>query len=159
MRPKEANGIAAKLALHPRDFYLDQLWVAPAAQGRGIGRALLAFTRRQFPDEIWLRCVVENKAARAWYEREGFRCEGEETVQPSGLRMKVYRWNARLTYFFFCVVLVCLMDACSKSLPTSARRCTSTINSTVMRTFDSPAGSMAVTRAAVSGKALMALPP
>jgi hypothetical protein len=31
--------------------------------------------------------------ARAWYEREGFRCEGEETVPPSGLRMKVYRWK------------------------------------------------------------------
>jgi ribosomal protein S18 acetylase RimI-like enzyme len=90
---EEADGIAAMLALHPREFYLDQLWVAPAAQGRGIGRALLAFTRRQFPDEISLRCVVENQAARAWYEREGFRCQGEEIVPPSGLRMKVYRWN------------------------------------------------------------------
>ena len=90
---ENANGIVGMLALHPRDFYLDQLWVAPTHQGGGIGRALLAFTRRQFPDEIWLRCVAENEAARAWYEREGFRCEGEETVPPSGLRMKIYRWN------------------------------------------------------------------
>jgi ribosomal protein S18 acetylase RimI-like enzyme len=88
-----ADEITAMLALHPRDFYLDQLWVAPAHQGRGIGRALLAHARAQLPDEIWLRCVVENASAWAWYEREGFRFEGEETVPPSGLRMKRYRWT------------------------------------------------------------------
>ena len=92
----EADGdIAAMLALHPRDFYLDQLWVAPVRQGRGIGRALLAFTRRQFPDEIWLRCVLENKNAWRWYEREGFRFEAEENVPPSNMRMKRYRWTRR----------------------------------------------------------------
>jgi ribosomal protein S18 acetylase RimI-like enzyme len=85
----------AMLAIRPRDFYLDQLWVAPAHQGRGIGRALLAFTRAQFPEEIWLRCVVENESAWRWYEREGFLLEGEEIVPPSGLRMKVYRWKRR----------------------------------------------------------------
>jgi ribosomal protein S18 acetylase RimI-like enzyme len=90
---ERSGEIAAMLALHPHDFYLDQLWVAPAVQGGGIGRALLAFARRQFPDEIWLRCVVQNASARIWYEREGFRCEGEEIVPPSGLRMKVYRWK------------------------------------------------------------------
>lgn len=90
---QEPAGIVAMLALHPLDFYLDQLWVAPAHQGRGIGRALLAFTRQQFPDEIWLRCVVENESAWAWYEREGFRCEGEEIVPPSNMRMKRYRWR------------------------------------------------------------------
>jgi len=84
--------IVAMLALRAKDFYLDQLWVKPAHQGRGIGRALLAFTRQQFPDEIWLRCVVENEGAWRWYEREGFRFEGEENVPPSNMRMKTYRW-------------------------------------------------------------------
>ena len=88
-----AGEMTAMLAIRPRDAYLDQLWVAPAHQGRGTGRALLAFTRYKFPDEIWLRCVVENESAWRWYEREGFRLEGEETVPPSGLRMKVYRWK------------------------------------------------------------------
>ena len=89
----EAEGkIVAMLALRPEDFYLDQLWVKPAHQGRGVGRALLAFTRQQFPDEIWLRCVVENESAWRWYEREGFRFEGEENVPPSNMRMKTYRW-------------------------------------------------------------------
>jgi ribosomal protein S18 acetylase RimI-like enzyme len=90
---EDGQEIAAMLALHPRDVYLDQLWVAPARQGCGIGRALLAFTRRQFPDEIWLRCVVENESAWRWYEREGFRFEGEEIVPPSNMRMKRYRWK------------------------------------------------------------------
>src|SRR5262249_22102112 len=47
---EQDGDLAAMLALQPRDFYLDQLWVAPAHQGLGIGRALLEFTRRQFPD-------------------------------------------------------------------------------------------------------------
>jgi ribosomal protein S18 acetylase RimI-like enzyme len=90
---EEAGKIVAMLALQPKDFYLDQLWVAPAHQGRGLGRALLAFTRQQLPDEIWLRCVIENESAWRWYEREGFRFEGEEIVPPSNMRMKRYRWK------------------------------------------------------------------
>jgi ribosomal protein S18 acetylase RimI-like enzyme len=85
--------IIAMLALNPSTFYLDQLWVAPSHQGRGIGRRLLDFTREKFPDEIWLRCVVENSRARAWYEREDFLLEGEEIVPPSNMRMRRYRWK------------------------------------------------------------------
>lgn len=59
------NGsIAAMLALHLPKLYLDQLFVAPKYQGRSLGRRLLAFTRTQMPDEIWLRCVRENE--KAW---------------------------------------------------------------------------------------------
>jgi len=90
---EEAGEIVAMLAIHPHDFYLDQLWVAPAHQGHGIGRALLAFTREKFPHEIWLRCVVQNASAWRWYEREGFLLEGEEDVPPSNMRMKRYRWK------------------------------------------------------------------
>jgi ribosomal protein S18 acetylase RimI-like enzyme len=90
---EEDGVIVAMLALQPKDFYLDQLWVTPNHQGRGIGRALLNFTRQQLPDEIWLRCVVENESAWRWYAREGFRFEGEENVPPSNMRMKRYRWK------------------------------------------------------------------
>ncbi len=90
---EDAGEIVAMLAFHPRDLYLDQLWVAPAHQGRGIGRALLAFTREKLPKEIWLRCVVQNVSAWRWYEREGFLFEGEEDVPPSNMRMKRYRWR------------------------------------------------------------------
>lgn len=89
----DGGKLAAMLALHLADNYLDQLFVAPEYHGRSIGRMLLAFTRTHLPDEIWLRCVRENEKAWRWYEREGFVFE-KETVEPvTGFTMKYYRWK------------------------------------------------------------------
>jgi GNAT superfamily N-acetyltransferase len=85
--------LVAMLALHLREKYLDQLFVAPEHQGKNLGRALLAFTRQQLPDEIWLRCVRENEKAWRWYEREGFVYEREEVNPMTGFMMKRYRWK------------------------------------------------------------------
>ena len=85
--------IAAMLALHLPDHYLDQLFVAPQYQGRSLGRKLLAFTRTHLPDEIWLRCVRENERAWRWYEREGFVFEKEQIEPMTGFMMKYYRWK------------------------------------------------------------------
>jgi GNAT superfamily N-acetyltransferase len=85
--------IAAMLALHLPDRYLDQLFVAPDYQGKGLGRQLLAFTRKHLPDEIWLRCVRENDKAWRWYEREGFVFEKQEVESKTGFTMKYYRWT------------------------------------------------------------------
>jgi ribosomal protein S18 acetylase RimI-like enzyme len=94
----DADGaIAAMLALHLGDLYLDQLFVAPEYQGRDIGRQLLAFTRHHLPGEIWLRCVRENEKAWRWYEREGFVFEKEAVEPMTGFVMKYYRWNKRET--------------------------------------------------------------
>src|SRR5262249_36726687 len=88
------NGrLAAMLALHLPKRYLDQLFVAPAYQGRSIGRQLLAFTRTQLPDEIHLRCADGNEKAWRWYEREGFVFENKAIEPMNGLMMKYYRWN------------------------------------------------------------------
>ena len=86
--------IAAMLALHLPKRYLDQLFVAPDYQGRSLGRELLAFTRTQLPDEIWLRCARGNEKAWHWYEREGFVFEKEEIEPMNGLMMKYYRWRS-----------------------------------------------------------------
>ena len=92
------NGnFAAMLALHLPDKYLDQLFVAPEYQGKSVGRQLLAFTRQQLPDEIWLRCVRENEKAWRWYEREGFVYEKEEVSNTTGFMMKFYRWKKEET--------------------------------------------------------------
>ncbi len=88
------NGrLAAMLALHLPKLYLDQLMVAPAYQGRSLGRQLLAFTRTQLPDEICLRCVRENEKAWRWYEREGFVYEKQAVEPMTGFMMKYYRWK------------------------------------------------------------------
>ena len=89
----DAGVIAAMLALHLPGMYLDQLFVAPQYQGRSIGRQLLAFTRKQLPDEIWLRCVRENTKAWRWYEREGFVFEKEQIESTTGFVMRYYRWK------------------------------------------------------------------
>lgn len=85
--------LAAMLALHLPNVYLDQLFVAPEYQGRSLGRRLLAFTRQHLPDEIWLRCVRENEKAWRWYEREGFVFEKEAVEPMTGRVMKYYRWK------------------------------------------------------------------
>ena len=85
--------IAAMLALHLPELYLDQLFVAPEYQGRNIGKQLLAFTRQQLPHEIHLRSVRENEKAWRWYEREGFVFEKQAVEPMTGFVMKYYRWK------------------------------------------------------------------
>ena len=89
----DAGKLAAMLALHLPKLYLDQLFVAPAYQGRSLGRRLLAFARTHLPDEIELRCVRENEKAWRWYEREGFVFEKEQVEPMTGFVMKYYRWK------------------------------------------------------------------
>jgi GNAT superfamily N-acetyltransferase len=85
--------LAAMLALRLADGCLGQLFIGPDYQGQGLGKRLLAFTRQQLPDEIWLRCVRENEKAWRWYEREGFVFEKEEVNPMTGFMMKCYRWK------------------------------------------------------------------
>jgi ribosomal protein S18 acetylase RimI-like enzyme len=89
----DGGALAAMLALHLPNVYLDQLFVAPEYQGRNLGRRLLAFTKQQLPDEISLRCVRENDKAWRWYEREGFVFEREAVEPMTGFIMKYYRWK------------------------------------------------------------------
>jgi GNAT superfamily N-acetyltransferase len=92
----DCGTIAAMLALHLSQMYLDQLFVAPEYQGDGLGRRLLAFTRQRLPTEIHLRCVRENQKAWRWYEREGFIFEKEQAEPMTGLVMKYYRWKGTM---------------------------------------------------------------
>ena len=89
----DGGTLGAMLALHMAERYLDQLFVAPDYQGKGLGRQLLGFTRDHLPDEIELRCVRENDRAWRWYEREGFVFEKQAVEPNTGFTMKYYRWK------------------------------------------------------------------
>lgn len=54
-----------------KDF-IDQLYIHPDYQRRGIGRSLLDFARVRSPDHIWLYTLQVNMNARAFYENNGF---------------------------------------------------------------------------------------
>jgi len=54
-----------------RDF-IDQLYIHPGYQRRGIGQALLNLARQRSPDHVWLYTLQINIGARAFYEKNGF---------------------------------------------------------------------------------------
>jgi ribosomal protein S18 acetylase RimI-like enzyme len=53
--------------------HVDQLFVDPDSQGRGVGSALLAHAKRLHPRGLSLFTHVRNVRARAFYEARGFR--------------------------------------------------------------------------------------
>lgn len=86
--------IDAMLAIERALNHLDQVFVAPSAQGRRIGSALLAHARTLMPEEIWLSTAANNTRAREWYEREGFVLEKIEHNPKFGRDIAYYRWRA-----------------------------------------------------------------
>lgn len=52
---------------------IDQLYVDPKQQGRGVGTALLDRAKEEAPDGLSLFTHQRNERARRFYERRGFR--------------------------------------------------------------------------------------
>jgi putative acetyltransferase len=55
--------------------FIDQLYVHPDTQRRGIGETLLEFARKLSPEHLWLYTLQTNVNARAFYEKNGFVAE------------------------------------------------------------------------------------
>jgi ribosomal protein S18 acetylase RimI-like enzyme len=55
--------------------FIDHLYVHPAYQNRGVGKALLDYARQLSPEHIWLYTLQINTNARAFYEKNGFHAE------------------------------------------------------------------------------------
>ena len=68
---REAGRILGFLCLDGED--LDQLYLLPGQFRRGIGSLLLAKARERSPERLHLFTFQRNAAARAFYERHGFR--------------------------------------------------------------------------------------
>lgn len=78
----EANGrLLGFLALALSERRLDQLFVAPDAQGLGVGGALFHVARQRLPNGFWLVTQSGNRRARAFYERSGMRFDRVEPGQ------------------------------------------------------------------------------
>ena len=74
--------------------FIDQLYIHPDYQRRGIGKALLNFARKQSPDHIWLYTLQVNVNARAFYEKNGFIAEKFGVSPPPELAPDVeYHWR------------------------------------------------------------------
>ena len=80
------------LALKPATGCLDQLFVAPEAQGRGIGRLLLDLAKDTLPRGLWLRTAEDNHRACRFYQRNGLRPSEQQTHPSLGHSTIVYRW-------------------------------------------------------------------
>lgn len=92
----EENGILwGLMALVQCESRIDQIFVAPAAKGIGIGRLLLDHAKSEFPDGIVLVTHTDNVRARAFYEHHGFVLERTED-DPAHRREKChYAWRPR----------------------------------------------------------------
>ena len=83
----EADGEAvgfARTQFHRNEnrLYLASLYLLPAFQGKGIGGRLLRAAEEKALAyglrELWVGVMVQNEAARRWYDRRGFRFVREE---------------------------------------------------------------------------------
>jgi len=63
--------VVAVLGLAPG--WIEQLYVAPAHQGSGVGGRLVAFAQERADDELQLWTFQVNDRAREFYRRHGFR--------------------------------------------------------------------------------------
>ncbi|MGY3869210.1 N-acetyltransferase [Aeromonas crassostreae] len=72
---------------------LAALFVAPAHQGRGHGKALLAHAKRQRP-ALRLQVYRQNQASCDFYLAQGFTIEGEQRDPHTGCVEWVMGWSA-----------------------------------------------------------------
>ncbi len=93
----EEDGILwGLMALVQSESRIDQIFVAPAAKGSGIGRLLLDHAKSEFPNGVVLVTHTENVRARAFYEHHGFVIERTED-DPVHRREKChYAWRPKL---------------------------------------------------------------
>jgi ribosomal protein S18 acetylase RimI-like enzyme len=70
----ETDGQLAGFMAIAGDF-VDQLYIHPDFQRRGLGKELLDFAKRQSAEHVWLFTLQINGNGRAFYEKNGFVAE------------------------------------------------------------------------------------
>lgn len=82
--------IAAMLAIKPSERVLDQIFVAPGEQGRGVGSTLLDFAKQTMSDGFTLRMATANSRAGRFYEQAGLTIIDEGHHPTSGVPVRYY---------------------------------------------------------------------
>jgi GNAT superfamily N-acetyltransferase len=74
---------------------LNNLYVLPAAQGRGVGSTLLAHAQQTSPGEVTLYTFQRNEKSRRFYEHRGFRAVefGDGSGNEEGEPDVRYHWS------------------------------------------------------------------
>lgn len=85
--------IVGMLAIKRREAWLDQIFVAPGEQGRGVGKALLSVAKRLMPGGFQLRMAASNLKAARFYEREGLKSLRTGVHPGTGVPVIFYGWK------------------------------------------------------------------
>jgi len=76
--------------------FIDQFYVDPGFQRRGIGKTMLNFARERSPEHLWLFTLQINAGARAFYEKNGFVAEKFGISPPPENEPDVeYHWRRK----------------------------------------------------------------
>ena len=77
-----------------KDEFIDQLYVHPDFQNRGVGKLLLDHARRLSPTHLWLYTLQINVNAQVFYEKNGFVAERFGISPPPESEPDVeYHWR------------------------------------------------------------------
>ncbi|ULA59749.1 MAG: hypothetical protein LZF60_160077 [Nitrospira sp.] len=83
------------LALKKSDAIVDQLFILPSAQRRGLGKLLLGQAMKEMPNGFTLRTAAANAGARAFYEKIGLKLLSVGKHPRDGYAVCFYGWKVR----------------------------------------------------------------
>lgn len=89
----DGRALLGFVTVDPAQSVLDQLCVAPRAQGSGVADQLMRCARTLCPSGLTLVVNEDNPRARRFYARQGFVQVGEGINELSGLRTLTLRWS------------------------------------------------------------------
>lgn len=91
--PEVGDAVVGILAINPADAILDQIFVHPNEQGRGVGSILLIGAKQEMPNGFRLQMASDNSRAALSYESSGLERVGNGVHPRSGKPVRFYRWN------------------------------------------------------------------